>query len=63
MLELHQDPLGAVPDPFPYAKPVTVTGQFNHPAASACTMDWYGVSDAPTVYCRRVFAVMAIAAD
>ena len=63
MLELHQDPLGTAPDPLPYGEPVTVTGQFNHPAASACTMDWYFVNDAPTVYCRAVFAVTAIAAS
>ena len=63
MLELHQDPLGTAPDPLPYGKPVTVTGQFNHPAASACTMDWYFVNDAPTVACRTVFAVTSIVAD
>jgi hypothetical protein len=63
MLELHQDPLGTAPDPLPFGKPVSVTGQFNHPAASACTMDGYFVNDAATVYCRTVFAVKAIAAD
>ena len=63
MLELHEDPLGTAPDPLPYGRPVNVTGQFNHPAASACTMDWYFVNDAATVYCRTVFAVTAIEAD
>jgi len=63
MLELHLDPLGTAPDPLPIGVPVRVTGQYNHPAASACTMDWYFVHDAPTVYCRTVFAVTSVVAD
>ena len=62
MLEYHEDPLGTAPDPFPLGKPVSVTGQFNHPAASACAWDWLGTVVA-TVYCRTVFAVTAIAVD
>lgn len=61
MLELHADPLGTYPDPMPYGVPVDVTGQFNHPAASACTVYHYFKNDTPSVGCRAQFAVTAVA--
>jgi len=61
MLELHADPLGTYPDPLPIGVPVNVTGQFNHPAASACTVYHYFKSDTPSVHCRAQFAVTAVA--
>jgi hypothetical protein len=61
MLELHADPLGTYPDPLPYGVPVDVTGQFNHPAASACTIYHYVKNNVPSVHCRTLFAVTAIA--
>jgi hypothetical protein len=57
MLELHVDPLGTFPDPLPYGVPVSATGMFNHPAASACTEYHYLVNYQPSVHCRTVFAV------
>jgi hypothetical protein len=62
MLEFHDDPLGTAPEPIPLGIPVTVTGRFNHPAASACAEDWLGTIVA-TVYCRTVFAVTAVEVD
>lgn len=61
MLELHADPLGDVPEPLPVGVPVTVTGQFNHPAASACTEYHVFVDNEPSVYCRMAFAVTQVA--
>ena len=61
MLELHADPAGTFPDPVPLGEPVHVTGQFNHPAASACTWTFFvDDEEVPTVGCRTVFAVTAI---
>jgi hypothetical protein len=61
MLELHADPTGIYPDPVPLGEPVRVTGQFNHPAASACTTTFFvDDEEAPTVACRTMFAVTAI---
>ena len=62
MLPLHLDPLGSAPDPVPLGVTVSVTGQFDHPAASACRRDWYEVENARDVYCRTVFAVTEVAA-
>ena len=62
MLEFHKSAAGTAPDPFPLGKPVSVTGQFNHPAASACAWDWLGTVVA-TVQCRTLFAVTAVAAN
>jgi hypothetical protein len=61
MLEFHADPLGTYPDPLPFGVPVNVTGQFNHPAASACTVYHYFKNDTPSVHCRAQFAVTAVA--
>jgi hypothetical protein len=61
MLAFQADPLGSYPDPLPYGVPLDVTGQFNHPAASACTIRHY-FKDTPSVHCRTVFAVTAIQA-
>ena len=61
MLELHDDPLGSVPEPLPFGVRVTVTGQFNHPAASACTAYHFFVNYQPSVHCRTVFAVTDVA--
>lgn len=62
MLVLHADPLGTVPDALRYGVPMNVTGQFNHPAASACTVYHYFKNDTPSVHCRARFAVTAIEA-
>lgn len=61
MLDLHLDPLGSYPAPMPYGVPVDVTGQYDHPAASACTVYHYFKEDTPSVQCRTVFAVTAVA--
>lgn len=61
MMELHADPLGTYPDPLPLGAPVHLTGQFDHPAASACTQTHFFVNAAPSVYCRTIFAVTTIA--
>jgi hypothetical protein len=60
MMDLHLDPLGSYPDPMPYGVPVNVTGQFDHPAASACTVYHYFKDNTPSVYCRMVFAVTGV---
>ena len=59
-MDLHVDPLGSYPDPMPYGVPVNVTGQFDHPAASACTVYHYFKDNTPSVYCRMVFAVTGV---
>ncbi len=60
IMTLHADPLQTYPDPLPYGVPVTVTGMFGHPAASACTVYHYFKNDTPSVHCRQVFAVTAV---
>ncbi len=61
-LELHLDPQGTYPEEFPYTEPVEITGRFNHPAASTCTVSHYVQSDQPTAYCRTVFVVTRVEA-
>jgi hypothetical protein len=60
--EMHADPDGSYPEPMVFGEPVLVTGQFNHPAASDCTVYHYFQDDQPTAYCRTVFAVTRIEA-
>ena len=60
MLDLNADPQGQYPDPMPYGQRVLVTGQYNHPAADACTLTWYSPVSHPTVDCRTTFAVTRI---
>ena len=61
VMALHADPLQTYPDPLPIGPPVDVTGMFGHPAASACTVYHYFKDNTPSVHCRQVFAVTAIA--
>jgi hypothetical protein len=61
MLWLVVDPEGSHPDPIPVDTTVTVTGEFDHPAAAACRargMD--NPAFVPTDACRSWFVVTSI---
>jgi hypothetical protein len=62
-LSLNLDPAGDHPDELPFGELVEVTGVFDHPAASSCTMTVDSGAPVPTQDCRFWFAVTRLAAD
>src|SRR5262245_53657275 len=54
---LHLDPAGEHPDVIPRDQVVLVTGIFDHPAASTCTLTPMDGEPGPTQDCRFAFAV------
>jgi hypothetical protein len=54
---LNLDPGGEHPDVLPIGQVVEVTGMFDHPAASGCTLTGMDRAPAPSQGCRLEFAV------
>ena len=54
---LHLDPDGEHPEETPVGEVVQVTGVFDHPAASSCTVTEFDGEPEPTQDCRFRFAV------
>ncbi len=62
-LDLSLDPDGAHPDELPVGELVEVTGVFDHPAASTCTLTEPDGAPVPSIDCRLMFAVTRLVAD
>ena len=62
-LSLSLDPAGEHPDELPMGEVVEVTGVFDHPAASSCTMTVNEGEPIATQDCRFWFAATRLALD
>lgn len=58
----HFDPGGEIPDPIPFDAPVTLIGQFGHPAAGTCRWDSREAAGqtSPVNLCRTTFAITSL---
>jgi hypothetical protein len=62
-MDLSLDPDGEHPDELPIGELVEVTGVFDHPAASSCTLTQMDGTPVPSQGCRLLFAVTRLVAD